>query len=474
MIDRNIWLGGAAVFVAALSLPTLAGAQTALTGATLVDGNGRVVEDSVIIVDKDRIACAGAKAECRVPKGAKVTSLSGKYVTPGLIDAHVHFDQTGWLDGRPDALLVPDIYSYPDVITATRADSGRWHRAFLCAGVTAVYDVGGAPWTVQDSHATDTDRADRAHVRSAGPLVTHMLFNGPGLELSPDQQNFFSMKSDAEALESVRRIKAMGSTSLKVWFIDPKPEERDAMVGRLMLVGREAKALGMDLIVHATEVDNAKEALRAGATYLVHNVDDKFVDDEFIALMKKNDATLSPTIVVVPGWSKAMMSVATGWKMPVDDPGKCVSQTMMDRINNPAILTPAYDAKFTRQQTFARAFRSAKWEVMGMLNLKTLVDAGVKIATGTDAGNPLTMHGPSIYAEMEAMQDAGMTPMQVIESTTVRGAEVMRMSDTIGTLEKGKIADLLVLGEDPRKDVKAFRSLTHVMRKGVLKTQEEL
>jgi imidazolonepropionase-like amidohydrolase len=79
-------------------------------------------------------------------------------------------------------------------------------------------------------------------------------------------------------------------------------------------------------------------------------------------------------------------------------------------------------------------------------NLKRVSDAGIPIAMGTDAGNPFTLHGPSIYAEMEAMETAGLTPMQVLVSATQGGSRAMAREKTLGTLEKGKAADLLVVG----------------------------
>ncbi|HUF17959.1 MAG TPA: amidohydrolase family protein, partial [Thermoanaerobaculia bacterium] len=107
-------------------------------------------------------------------------------------------------------------------------------------------------------------------------------------------------------------------------------------------------------------------------------------------------------------------------------------------------------------------------------NLMLLVRAGIPIATGTDAGNPLTLHGPAIYKEMEAMQSAGMTPHQVITASTMNAARAMRLDDRIGSLEAGKEADLLLLTADPVVDVKSFRRLHSVMRAGELRTVEEL
>ena len=93
---------------------------------------------------------------------------------------------------------------------------------------------------------------------------------------------------------------------------------------------------------------------------------------------------------------------------------------------------------------------------------------------GTDAGNTGTMHGPSVYSEMEAMQAAGMTPMDVLISATRIGAEVMSRQDDFGTIESGKIANLIILTNNPTENIKNMRSLTHVMRGGKLHNIKDL
>ena len=116
-------------------------------------------------------------------------------------------------------------------------------------------------------------------------------------------------------------------------------------------------------------------------------------------------------------------------------------------------------------ETFAR---------IGPANLKAVRDAGITIAMGTDAGNPLTLHGASVYGEMEAMQAAGMTPMEVLVASTRSGALAMHRLEEFGTVEKGKRADLLVIGADPTRDVKNFRQVRYVVKGGVVRAQAEL
>lgn len=464
-----------AIAAAGLAISSGAAAADVLMGATIIGAaDGTVIEGGVIVVEGDRITCVGKQGECKFSGRAVVHDLAGKFITPGLIDSHVHFDQTGWIDGRPDAIEDRSVYPYEATIAALRADPGRWHRAYLCSGVTAVFDVGGAPWTVTGPQSADSERPDRAHVRAAGPLIT--FADVPSLQSIPGEPTFFPMGTDEEALASVAQLKSLGSSAVKVWFLDPPPDRRAELVARLNLIGRAAREAGLPLIVHATELRNAKAALEAGASMLVHSVEDEPVDGEFLALLKNNDAIYAPTLVVGRQWSRSIASVALEEAVSIDDPNRCVDTAILERIARPELLTPALERRWgSKKLPIVERFESTGREAMVMAqNLRAVRDAGGRIVLGTDAGNSLTVHGPSINWEMEAMQAAGLSPEEVIHAATIEGARTMGLDNEIGTLEAGKIADLIVLDEDPRQGVAAFRSLSAVMRAGKLKPQREL
>ena len=107
-------------------------------------------------------------------------------------------------------------------------------------------------------------------------------------------------------------------------------------------------------------------------------------------------------------------------------------------------------------------------------NLMRVHRAGIPIAMGTDAGNPLTLHGPAIYAEMETMQRDGMTPMDVIVSATRNGARAMGRDAEFGTIAPGKAADLLIVAADPTRDVANLRRVAGVVRGGVARSLAEM
>ena len=463
-----------AMMVAMAVTPVGAAAQvTAITGGTVIDGTGRdAIAGGVVLVAGGRITCIGTAAQCAVPANATRVDATGRFVTPGLVDAHVHFSQTGWLDGRPDGVPLPSLYPYPETARRLRDNPGTFLRALLCSGVTAVFDVGGHPWTTTLGARTEHDVA-APHVRAAGPLVTHA--SRPALQVDDEIYTFLPMGTSADVRASVAKLKAMGAAAVKVWYLQPRPERRAELDARMMEVGAAAKEAGLDLIVHATELREAKVALRAGAVLLVHSVEEELVDDEFLQLLAANRALYSPTLIVGRNWTRAFASAALATPLSVDDPNRCVDSATVAKLHH---LAPVQAQVPERARSAAGVFAALENAGVSRFpmaeNLRRVHRAGGTVAVATDAGNPLTLHGPSIYNEMEAMQAAGIPAGDIIVMATRNGARAMRRERDLGTLEQGRIADLLVLSEDPRVDVRAFRSLTHVMRGGTLHRRQDL
>jgi imidazolonepropionase-like amidohydrolase len=460
--------------IAATVLAGGSAAQTiALTGSTIIDGTGRApISNGVVVVRGDRLDCVGTAAQCPVPAGATRLDVTGRFLTPGLVDAHVHFSQTGWVDGRPDGLSAPDIYPYAATARALRANPARWYRSYLCSGITAVFDVGGHPWTTALPRAAEADSL-APHVRAAGPLITHA--GRSALNLDEEIYTFLPMGTSAEVQAGVAKLQAMGSSAVKVWYLGPPTARREELDARMLEVGAAARAAGLDLIVHATGLREAKVALRAGAVLLVHSVEDQPVDQEFLDLLARNRAIYAPTLVVGRNATRASVSIALGVRVPVDDPGGCVDSATVAKIANVEPLRPLLPERLRSVEASFRRLENAgaRGAVMAE-NLRRVHAAGGVIVAATDAGNPLTLHGPSIFDEMEAMQAAGLPAGEVVVMSTRNGARAMGREKDFGTLEAGKQADLLVLAENPLAEVRAFRSRTHVMRGGRLYPQRAL
>ena len=446
------------------ALPGTPPPPRAIVGATLVDGTGAApVPSATVVLRGGKIDCAG---RCEIPAGVTVVDGRDLWLTPGLVDAHVHFSQTGWADGRPDSLDLREKHPYERVEADLKEHPDRFFRSQLCSGVTSVFDVGGYSWTVAMAHREREDpRAPR--VAAAGPLlstVDHWL-NLPG-----EKQLVYIPDADT-ARKTVRYLAAIGADAVKVWYIvTPERKVEDSMPA-VLAAGEEAQKAKLPLIVHATGLAEAKVALRAGARFLVHSVDDKPVDDEFLELAKRNGTIYCPTLTVVGGYLRMYDSVLSHQPPAVDDPNGCVDGGTRAKVAESATApapTGLADRVANRKKSRGEADR------ISAANLKRVAEAGVPIAMGTDAGNPLTLHGPSVYAEMEAMQAAGLTPMQVIVASTLGGATAMGVEKEAGTVEKGKSADLLLVAGDPTKDVANLRKIRYVVRGGVVRSIEEL
>lgn len=455
-----------AVSTAFSALPGVPPPPRALTGATLIDGTGAPpVANAVVLLRDGKIECAGPRSACPVPAGVDTTDLSGLFITPGLVDAHVHFSQTGWADGRPDSLDLRDRYPYEKTVAGLERHPERFGRSYLCSGVTAVFDVGGYAWTLGLPRWAE-DNAEVPRISAAGPLLSTI---DHWLNLPAERQ--FMVLSDPDAAKAgVNYLAERGSSAVKVWYIVTEEQSVEKSAPAVRAAGEAARARKLPLIVHATGLAEAKEALRAGAKLLVHSVDDQPVDDELLDLAKKNGAIYCPTLTVYGGYLRMYAGAARHEAPAVDDPNGCVDPETRAKVAETARVASPVTAERLR----AREARVTKSRSITFANLKKVADAGIPIAMGTDAGNPLTLHGPAVYAEMEAMQAAGLTPLQVLTASTRGGALAMGRDKDFGSVEKGKLADLLIVAADPMADVANLRKVRYVVRGGVLRAVEDL
>ena len=434
-----------------------------LQGATAFDGNGNLTTESKILIRDGKIEAIGEK-DLKVPEGAEVIDLTGKFITPGLVDTHVHFSQTGFFDGRPDALDIRDTIPFAGVQANQKKSPNRYFETYLRSGVTAVYDVGGFEWIIDLSKSAETN-LNAPHVAAAGPLLTPFpqdrldIFNVP-----PDQQ-MLALTSPEFGTKYVQKSTQLGSNGIKIWSLNLKDL---VFMQSLRAVAEEVQSSGNQLIVHATSLDQAKEGLRLGAKVLVHSVDDQLIDEEFIQLAKKSGTIYCPTLVVVSGYSVAYKSLKDGF--PINDPNRALDPDTRSLLEASQSFFKYHTNPENYEEELQKSFETdEKLKSMMYSNLKLVHAAGIPIAVSTDAGNPGTLHGLSIYDELEAMQAAGLSANEIISMATRNGAIAMRREKDFGTLEAGKIADLIVLEKDPSADVNNFRSITHVMRGGLLR-----
>jgi imidazolonepropionase-like amidohydrolase len=336
-------------------------------------------------------------------------------------------------------------------------------KVWLASGVTSVIDIGGPYWNFEVREAARKSAA-APRVAVAGPLVS--MVDDPPLGLTDPPIIKVTTPEESRAL--VEKELGYSPDFIKVWFIHKPGDDLAAQEAIVKAAGDAAHAAGVRLAVHATELVVAKAALRAGADYLVHSVEDEPVDDEFLALARKNRALYCPTIFVVMGYRYALSNQwqATEAERRLADPQILAAMRDIDRI--PRDKLPPRVAKLLAEPP------TVKPSPIDLGNLRRVFDAGIPVVMGTDAGNIGTLHGPSVFREMALMVAAGLTPLQVLRSATVNGARAMGLERDAGTLAAGKLADLVILDADPLADVQNLSRIHRVIKDGRVYAPEEL
>jgi len=428
------------------------GQITVILGPTLIDGTGRpAVKNAAIVIENGRIRDIGPRGNVRIPSNVKTIDARNKFVIPGLIDAHVHFFQSGDIYTRPDVIDLQKLRPYRTELEWIKERLPVTFARYLASGITGVVDVGGPMWNfdVRDL-ANSTKNAPRIAI--AGPLVS--TYMPPALQTSDPP--IIKANSAEHARELVRRQMDRKPDLIKIWFIHRPGENLEEQTAIVRAAIEESKTRGVRVAVHATELLTAKIALQAGADILVHSVSDRLVDNEFIDLAKKRDVLYMSTLVVEEGYREVLNQEVrlTDIERKLGDPQVIATWAELAKIS------PADIPGGLRR----RPERDAR--PISFQNLSVLESAGIRIVGATDAGNIGTLHGPALHREFELMVSAGIRPMEILVSATKNAAAVMGRQSEIGTLEKGKFADLLILDADPQIDIKNTRMIGRVMKAG--------
>lgn len=395
--------------------------MTAFTGARLIDGTGTTpLEDAVIIVENGVIQAVGERGSVDIPAGVQQVDLSGRTVIPGLINTHGHVgDVQGLETGQ---------YSRDNALEQL----GRYARY----GVTTVVSLGDdREEGVQLRNEQQNPELDRARLYVAGPVL--------------------SARSPEEAAEQVAELASMDVDWAKFRLDSNLGATEKLPAEAYQAIIDEAHRAGIPVAAHIVELEDAKALLRAGVDFLAHSVRDLSVDDEMIALMRERRICLTPTLT-------RELSTFVYRERPdfFDDP-------FFLREADPAVLE---ELQAPERQQRTRENRGAQyWEAqlpLAQQNLKTLSDAGVTVAMGTDTGPPGRFQGYFEHLEMEMMADAGLTPMQVITASTGDAARCVGLDQEIGTIEAGKRADFVVLGSNPLDDIRHTRTIESVWVNG--------
>ncbi|MCM5663576.1 amidohydrolase family protein [Galbibacter mesophilus] len=440
---------------------------TVLKGGTVFIGNGNSISDGIIIIKNGKIENIGNN-KTSIPDNANIIDVTGKFITPGLIDSHVHFFQTGFFDSRPDALDLRDSINYEKTQDYVKNNPERYYEAYLRSGVTGVYDVGGFSWSIELQNSAENNLY-APHIAASGILLTPASKERVKSFNTANDSVLVHLESAEHGKSVVRLNDSLGSTGIKIHQLYLNDT---TFMKNMVAVKEEIAKRGNKMIVHATTLEQAKEALKLYAKVLVHSVEDKEIDEEFIKLAKAKSIIYCPTLIVSRGYYNAYRAI--NYDFNIHDPNNVVdakTKNLLMTANRFSEIVP----DVLKSDEFIENFykRITEAEKIMSINLKKVYEAQIPIAVATDAGNPGTLHGISIYKEMEAMQEAGIPAKDIITMATQNGAIAMERDDDIGTLEKGKLADLVILNKNPSVDISNMRSITHVMRGGFLHPVEK-
>jgi imidazolonepropionase-like amidohydrolase len=436
--------------------------KTSLIGGTVINpADGKVMPNATVVIDGNRIERVSMGKQDAATLGKQVPFV-GKFILPGYIDTHVHFFQSGDLFTRPDGADFNSIRPYKDEVAWIKSHLDDVFERYLRCGITSVVDDGGPMWNFEvRKKANATPKAPRVAV--AGPLISSVSREKLDLGDPP----IVKIDTPDQAREFVRKLVEQKPDFIKIWYIVDKDHPVDSFRPIARATIEESHAHKVRVMVHATELETARAAVEEGADVLVHSVIDKPIDDAFVKLLKDHHTILCPTLVVFERYGRVfshqlnLTPEEEKWGNPEViaslDVTKIPEDKLPDRVKQ-ALADPK-----------AAMDRINKVYEVALPNLKKLEDAGVTIATGTDAGNIGTIHGPALFREFQLMKQAGLTNMQILQCATANAAKLFggETGAHIGKIDGGYFADLVILNSNPVDDIAHASDIETVIKNGV-------
>jgi len=383
--------------------PPLRSGTYAMVGGTLVDGTARPpIPDAVIVVRDGRIADAGPRSAVALLPGIQTVDLTGKTIVPGLWDMHTHVTQV------------------------------EWAPVYLAAGVTTARDMGN------EFEFITVLRDAIASKRAVGPrLLLAGLVDGGG----PDAFGTVYAATPDEAKQAVAKYHDAGFEQMKIYSLI-KPPIVEAITA-------EAHRVGMTVTGHVPNGMTIVQAAASGMDQIAHLAirGEAGSDDvnRTIAFLKERKTVIDPT----QSWNE-LLGHAAGTPVTAFQPGIAKVPPPLNRIFSNAGRA-GIDAATARAGV-----------ERGLRIVKALHDAGVPVVVGTDEGVP----GHSVHREMELYVEAGFTPLEALQAATIVSARAMKLDAELGTIEKGKRADMVVLNANPLDDIHNIRQVRWTISDG--------
>jgi imidazolonepropionase-like amidohydrolase len=445
------------VFCCGSFLSSAQNSYTVISNTNIIDvRTGAVLKDASILIKDNIIQEVSPTKKIKLPPGTRVVDGTGKFVIPGMTDAHIHFFQSGGLYTRPDAFNFTNVVPYEKEREFTFNNTEDYLRRYLRMGITTVADVGGpmSNFTIRDSVVK---KVVSPTVLVTGPLFS-MVDNKP---LDNGDAPIIKTTTIAEADALFDKLLPMKPDYIKIWYIVTPQLLADQTFPIVQHIAKRTHEAKLKLAVHATELKTAELAVDAGADILVHSVDDEVVTDRFIQKLVAQNVSYIPTLIVGNGY----LNTATG-KHP-DHPNDLAFanpfaySSLRDMEHMPESQLPAR-VKRVRAMKIPPSARRA--DSVMRINLKKIFTSGVNVVAGTDAGNVGTMHASSFVAELEAMKRAGLTNAQLLKTATLNSAVCFNQNN--GEVIRGKGADLVVLSRNPLDDISHLNSAAYVVKSG--------
>ena len=449
---------------------------TAIVGGTLIDGNGGpAIADAVVVLSGSRIVSAGPRRSVPIPDGATQVDARGRWILPGFIDTNVHLSLYGGQNERYESLVRYQPRQREIVLEAAQID--------LSYGVTTVRDSYGALVPLAEvREAINRGEKAGARILAAGNILG---WSGPysfsfsrvttPLTLFQEQMNDYIAQEAGEELmamtpEELRRalnkyvdkgpdfIK-YGATShfAEPTFIGFSADAQKTIV-------EEARRRGRFVEIHATSVEGLRVALAAGIDGIQHPelLDGRELPDDIVAMLRDRGVVCSmlTSTITGPAWQRHLKSRDEAEKKRAEAERRGIprEKTSAERRKDAADLGAGLEAR--------------------RKNAQKLIRGGCLVTPGTDsywaAAPELTRtpkfeeqdHGIGTIMAIEGLVELGMTPSQAIVAATKNGAIASRRLDDFGTIEPGKIGDLVMLTADPLADIKNIRRVEMVFKEG--------
>ena len=416
----------------------------ALVGGTLIDGfGGTPIQNSVILIDGERITAVGRQGELQIPENALVISTEGMSVMPGLWDMHVHLMINGHADYAHWDRTYPDLFE--SVIMPSSA------HQLLMAGVTSARDL-GAPL---DASIHVRDRINRGEIRGptmymSGPFIQHEPY--PGTELFR-----WGVTGATDARAKVKKLADAGVDCIKLIDQDQMTMEE------VYAIVDEAHKHNLTIVAHAHRPEEIRRGLLAGVDCFEHTglASAPEYPEDVLTMIKERTAQMNlgplfwtPTVEGLYNYEYTRDNPekldSDKWHLGLPD---AIVQDIKASFSHPGRL-PYFQLTPMRKPTLAR-------------KVQQLRDAGVVLLIGTDSGIPMKFHIQSTWNELDVwVNELGIDPIYAIKAATYWPSVLMGVDDDFGTVSEGKYADIIAVEGDVLRYIDLLQDVDFVMKKG--------